>query len=774
MSRLRFDRVMRVLSALCFAVVGAQFGVTAVAQTKPPAASSQSESKKKDSAEPDRKQADNEKPDTEKPLSVEQLTAKVRMSIVVVSFTGRDGKQLGLGTGFVISPDGLIATNLHVIGEARPISVKFADGKKFPVTTIHATERLMDLALLKIDAKNLPALEIGDSDKLKQGQDVVAIGNPFGLQHSVVAGVVSGRREIEGKPMIQLAIPIERGNSGGPLLDRNGRVHGILTLKSLVSDNLGFAVAVNALKPLIAKPNPIPMSRWLTIGALDPKQWTSKFGARWRQRAGRILVTGRGSGIGRRSLCLSQKPPGDLPFELAVQVKFEDTAGAAGLVFHSDGNEKHYGFYPSNGSLRLSRFDGADVYSWQVLKQVRSPHYRPGEWNTLKVRLEKDTVQCFLNDELVIQWKDLRFKSGKVGLAQFRETEAEFKGFQFAAKIESTRPSPESVKRVTALVKNISTKRPPTDDLVNRLLPDAKSGPTVLRERAKLLEKQAERLRQLALAVQQRGVQKQLVAVLGQPEEKIDVLHAALLIGNLDNDELDVAAYRGEVDRMVADVQEKLPKDADEKKKLDVLNEYFFNEMGYHGSRTNYYNRSNSYLNEVIDDREGLPITLSVLYIEMARRIGLKIVGVGLPGHFVVRLESKKTGNQLIDVFDKGTKLTRKDAEARVKSITGRPLRDEHLLAASKKAIIVRMLHNLMGNARNSGDAEAMLRYVDTIVAIDDTAGEERWFRAVLRFQSGRIAESIADIDWLLKKKPDNVDLGRVRELRRILDSVEQ
>jgi len=96
------------------------------------------------------------------------------------------------------------------------------------------------------------------------GQAVVALGNPLGLTYSVVSGVVSGIREVEGRPMIQLAIPIEPGNSGGPVVDMQGRVQGIITLKSALTANLGFAMPVNALKLLLEKPNPVAMSRWLT------------------------------------------------------------------------------------------------------------------------------------------------------------------------------------------------------------------------------------------------------------------------------------------------------------------------------------------------------------------------------------------------------------------------------------------------------------------------------------------------------------------------------
>src|SRR5262245_17952678 len=170
--------------------------------------------------------------------SVEHLAAAARKSIVVVTVAGRDGQREGLGTGFVVA-DGIIATNLHVVGEGRRVTVELADGKRHAVTAIHASDRKNDLALLKIDLKGLKPLDLGDAGKLKDGQPVVALGNPLGLKHSVVSGVVSGRRTMDGVPMIQMAIPIERGNSGGPLLDRQGRVVGILTARSMVTANLG-------------------------------------------------------------------------------------------------------------------------------------------------------------------------------------------------------------------------------------------------------------------------------------------------------------------------------------------------------------------------------------------------------------------------------------------------------------------------------------------------------------------------------------------------------
>src|SRR6185295_6538510 len=324
------------------------------------------------------------------PASVAELVKKARPSIVLITMSGRESTDNRLGTGFVISADGLIATNFHVIGESRPIAVQTSDGKKLAVTEVRAWDRNLDLAVLKVDGKDLPALELGDSTKLEQGAPMVALGNPYGLKNSVVGGVISEVREMEGRRMLQLAMPVEPGNSGGPVLDGQGKVVGIVTLKSLVQQNIAFAVEVNALKPLLEKPNPVPMDRWLTIGSIDKRDWLPLFGATWQQRGGKILVGGLGSGFGGRSLCLAQAEPPELPFEVAVSVKLDDEAGAAGLVFHADGKDAHYGFYPTNGKLRLTRFDGPDVFSWKVLTEMESEHYRPGQWNHLKVRVEKE------------------------------------------------------------------------------------------------------------------------------------------------------------------------------------------------------------------------------------------------------------------------------------------------------------------------------------------------------------------------------------------------
>jgi regulator of sirC expression with transglutaminase-like and TPR domain len=702
----------------------------------------------------------------EPPPSVEKLFERVRPAVVVITYAGRDGQREGLGTGFVVDRRGLIATNLHVIGESRPISVETSDGKRYQVTAIEASDRAADLALVRVDAGNLPALELGNSDTLKLGQPIVAVGNPHGLTHSVVTGVVSGEREIDGQHMIQLAIPIEPGNSGGPLLDLDGHVHGLLTMKSQVTANLGFAVPINRLKPLVEKPNPVPMERWLAIGAPDPKQWSPLFGGRWRQKAGRLLVEGAGQGFGGRTLCLSQQDVPESPYELTVRVRLDDEAGAAGLVFASDGGHRHFGFYPSAGKLRLTQFDGPDVTSWQVLEERPSPDYLPGDWNTLKVRVDRDRVVCYVNDHVVIESTRAQPNPGRAGLAKFRDTRAEFKDFQLAKEIQKPQIDEGLLGRIEHMVADL----PATGELdvraIERLVPDGELAIVALRNRAKLLDRQAAKVRQVAAAVHERRVLDELGQELAKEEGHIDLLHCALLIARLDNDELDVTAYRTQFDRMSDELKSRLPVETDESAKLTALDDFLFTHNGFHGSRGDYYNRRNSYINDVLDDREGLPITLSLVYTELARRMGLNVVGIGLPGHFVVAWQPEKGESQLIDVFDRGQRLSREQAQARVLGATGQPLDDEQLKPVAKRAWLIRMLRNLQSLAGRHRDLAALLRYLDAILTITPDSADDRMYRAFYRYQNGQGRMALDDIDWLLAHEPPGIDLERVGQLR--------
>lgn len=687
------------------------------------------------------------------------LTERAKKSVAVITHFGRDGKQNGVGTGFVVEAGGLIATCYHVIGEARPISVEL-NGRRYEVTEVFASDRKLDLAVVRIAASNLPALKLGDSAALKQGASVIALGNPVGLEHSVVQGVVSAKREFEGVELIQLAIPIEPGNSGGPLLDARGRVQGLLNMKSAVTANLGFAVPANALQTLLDRPNPVPMSRWLMLGAVDPQEWQPIMGARWSRKAGRIQVESVGDGFGGRALCLWQKEVPPMPYELSVTVKLDDESGAAGLAFASDGDHRHYGFYPTAGQMRLTRFDGPDVFSWNILKEFKTPHYRPGDWNTIRVRVETNRITGWVNGELVLESADAAWRSGKVGLAKFRDTRAEFKNFQVGTNLAAASP-------VMVVAKLENTPARTDQQLLTEMKTDGAAGRAAFLERARELDKEAVRLRRLASTIHARSVEAQLVKVLEGAEDKIDLFHAALLVAKLDQPELDVAAYRAEFARLAEELKRQVP-NASETNKITALSKFLFTDQGFHGSRTDFYNRANSYMNEVLDDREGLPITLAVLWLELARQLGVtNVAGVPLPTRFMVRFAPREGGEQIIDVFDGGKVLTRGDAVELVADNVDR-IDEEHFAPAKKRDIIARMLNNLLGIAQREGSADA-LRYLDAILALKPDSIPDRLQRARTLMQRDDKAAAKEDLRWLLEKQPEGVDLERLGELYRSL-----
>ncbi|MCB1328942.1 MAG: Do family serine endopeptidase [Maritimibacter sp.] len=165
----------------------------------------------------------------------------------------------GLGTGFVIESDGLIVTNAHVVDGADSVKVTLEDGRKFDATVI-GTDASTDLALVKIEGvSDLPTVSFGDSDALQVGEDVVAIGNPFGLGNSVTSGIISALgRDIQSGPydnFIQTDAAINKGNSGGPLFSADGKVVGINTAilsPSGGSVGIGFAIPANLAQQVVA------------------------------------------------------------------------------------------------------------------------------------------------------------------------------------------------------------------------------------------------------------------------------------------------------------------------------------------------------------------------------------------------------------------------------------------------------------------------------------------------------------------------------------------
>ncbi len=180
--------------------------------------------------------------------------AKAANGSIVTIITAANDKPIAQGTGFLVSADGVIVTNYHVIETGNLAVVKFPDDTAFPVDGVLAVDKVRDLAIIKIHGKTFRTLALGDSDDIQVGEEVVAIGNPLLLESTVSNGIISGVRtsKEQGGKFLQTTAPISPDSSGGPLFNMRGEVIGINTLYLKGGENLNFAIPVNDAKLLLS------------------------------------------------------------------------------------------------------------------------------------------------------------------------------------------------------------------------------------------------------------------------------------------------------------------------------------------------------------------------------------------------------------------------------------------------------------------------------------------------------------------------------------------
>ena len=263
-----------------------------------------------------------------------------------------------------------------------------------------------------------------------------------------------------------------------------------------------------------------------------------------------------------------------------------------------------------------------------------------------------------------------------------------------------------------------------------------------------------------------------LEEILARPDREVNLAEAALLVAAEEYADLDVRAYLVRLDEMGVALRQRLEEEPRPERAIMALNRYLFQEQGFRGNTERYYDARNSYLNDVIDRKTGIPITLSTVYMEVARRAGLEVEGVGLPGHFVVRVQMPSRA-LLVDPFHGGSLLTERDCQERLDRIfEGKvKLEPKMLRPCRRKEMLERLLRNLKAIYLRDQNLDRALRVVDLIVRIQPGSAEDLRDRGVLYAALDCYGLAARDLESYLALAPqarDAEDLAaRVAQLKQ-------
>jgi len=254
--------------------------------------------------------------------------------------------------------------------------------------------------------------------------------------------------------------------------------------------------------------------------------------------------------------------------------------------------------------------------------------------------------------------------------------------------------------------------------------------------------------------------------MLDRPEEEIDLAEAALLIAKNAYRDLDVPGYLARIGELAGKLSAQLPEDGTESSRIVALNRFLFEDQGFAPSVENYYDPRNSFLNEVLERRVGIPLSLSILYIEVGRRIGLPLQGISFPGHFLVKCTLKE-GVVIIDPYCGGITLSLQDLQQRLRETRGgevsRAIVAAMLVAANKREILARMLRNLKGIYLDQRDYVRALSAIDWIIAVTPGEATEVRDRGLIYVKLECFRAALEDLEHYMQKVPDAADMDEIR-----------
>ena len=259
----------------------------------------------------------------------------------------------------------------------------------------------------------------------------------------------------------------------------------------------------------------------------------------------------------------------------------------------------------------------------------------------------------------------------------------------------------------------------------------------------------------------------QFIALARLPDEELDLARAALLIAAVEHPGVDVDFYLRALDSLARPLAERLrPPAADDPLFcVNTLSQYLVDDLGFRGNAEDYYDPRNSCLNDVLQRRAGIPITLSLVYVEVGKRCGVPLVGVGMPGHFLVR--HRAVPDLFCDPFHGGILLSADECAARFRDVTrgAMPWSAQHLALVGNRDFIARMLRNLKGVYLQRDDFARALGVMDRLVALLPALPAERRDRGVTRYRAGWLEGAAEDLRAYLAAAPRAPDADAVREM---------
>jgi regulator of sirC expression with transglutaminase-like and TPR domain len=260
--------------------------------------------------------------------------------------------------------------------------------------------------------------------------------------------------------------------------------------------------------------------------------------------------------------------------------------------------------------------------------------------------------------------------------------------------------------------------------------------------------------------------------VVARDDRNIDLAQACLMIAQDAYPALDVERYLGDLERMAQRLRRRMPQSGGAEERIVALNEFLFDHLGFRGNTEDYYDPRNSYLNDVMDRKTGIPITISILYMELGRRVGLPLEGVSFPGHFMVRVHVRG-GVLVLDPFSGGAAQSEAELRQRLKRVIPEgaapdvpvaelPL-DQFLEPASKRQILSRVLRNLKGIYGEKDEPQRMLEVLNRILVLTPNAAAELRDRGYVYQRLECWQPALKDLTDYLQREPDAPDLHEVR-----------